>query len=215
MIRLCSARMLRPRAAVLGRSLLRRSSRGYSWRNVRDKFNEFMDNTVGGSPPGFIPVALVGTNVIVYLLYKFQSGKNRQVVLNNPLLKDFLCPGLFSLGINSVFTFLLARNIESMHGPGMLAKVVALTVVLGALGYSYSAQHSSHSQPYGNNALMRGLGYSIMFSNPQASFILFPIPIPLKAWIVGGVILGFDLISLNYPGLGGTAAGFICSRLLI
>ena len=61
---------------------------------------------------------------------------------------------------------------------------------------------------YGNDAILRGLVFSLIFRNPQASLMLFPIPINIPAWIIGALLLGLDFITMNTAGFGGTSAAY-------
>ena len=62
---------------------------------------------------------------------------------------------------------------------------------------------------YGNDAIMRGLVFSLIFRNPQASLMLFPIPVNIQAWMIGALLLGLDFMSMNTAGFGGTSAAYL------
>ena len=71
------------------------------------------------------------------------------------------------------------------------------------------------SKPYyGNDAILRGLIFSIIFQNPAANLMLFPLPIQIPAWAIGGLLLVLDLMSLNTPGFGGVAAAYAMCNVL-
>ena len=68
---------------------------------------------------------------------------------------------------------------------------------------------TGHSRPYcGNDAILRGLIFSVIFSNPGGKLTLIPIPIPIPTWAIAGLLLGMDLYSMNVAGFGGMAAAY-------
>jgi hypothetical protein len=71
------------------------------------------------------------------------------------------------------------------------------------------------ARPYqGNDAILRGIIFSIIFANPQQSFMLFPIPIQVPAWGIALFLLGMDFLSFNVAGFGGVSASYLMLNYL-
>jgi len=81
-----------------------------------------------------------------------------------------------------------------MHGPLFLAKTVLMSLFLGSFFlFAYHNAKRGMAHPYqGNDAILRGIIFSIIFTNPQTQFYLFPLPIQIPAWVVALLILGLD-----------------------
>ena len=61
----------------------------------------------------------------------------------------------------------------------------------------------------GNDALFRGLIFSIIFQNPAAKLMLFPLPIEIPAYIIAGILLAMDFFTFNTAAFGGTTAAYL------
>jgi len=68
---------------------------------------------------------------------------------------------------------------------------------------------------YGNDAIIRGLIFSLIFQNPSAQLMLFPLPVNLPAWGVGAFILMVDFLSFNTAGFGGVTASWLMVNYFI
>ena len=67
---------------------------------------------------------------------------------------------------------------------------------------------------HGNDAILRGLIFSIIFQNPSASFMLFPFPINIPAWAIAALILSIDLMRFHVGAFGGVTAGYLMVNML-
>ena len=61
----------------------------------------------------------------------------------------------------------------------------------------------------GNDAILRGLIFSIIFQNPGAKLMLFPLPVEIPAYIVAALLLGIDFLQFNTAAFGGTSAAYL------
>jgi len=51
------------------------------------------------------------------------------------------------------------------------------------------------ASPYqGNDAILRGIIFAMIFTNPSQKFMLFPIPINIPAWAIAMLLLGLDFM---------------------
>jgi len=103
-----------------------------------------------------------------------------------------------------------------MHGNVFLAKVMVLSCVLGSLLLFTQSALQGLSRPYaGNDAILRGLIFSVIFANPAAKLTLIPIPIQVPAWAIAGLLLGMDLLHMNVAGFGGVASAYAIVNTII
>ncbi len=103
-----------------------------------------------------------------------------------------------------------------MHGSIFLAKVMCLSIACGS-GLLFAQQAlQGQTRPYcGNDSILRGLIFSVIFANPAAKLTLIPIPIQVPAWAIAGLLLGMDLMYMNVAGFGGVAASYALVNALI
>lgn len=71
------------------------------------------------------------------------------------------------------------------------------------------------ARPYqGNDSILRGIIFALIFANPQQTFMLFPIPISIPAWTVALVLLAMDFLTFNVAGFGGVTAAYMMLNIL-
>ena len=96
-----------------------------------------------------------------------------------------------------------------MHGNVFLAKVMVLSMGLGSLLLFTQNMLQGYVRPYaGNDSILRGLIFSVIFANPAAKLTLIPIPIQIPAWAIAALLLGMDLLHMNVAGFGGVAGAY-------
>ena len=185
-------------------------SRIFSYSNgPMRKIDQILQKLVNIIPYQNVMGLVVSTNIAVYLLSMFSQT---DAFFYTPLLSQFAHANLLNLGINSFVGYMIGNHLQGMRGPVHIMKIVLLSVVCGGL-LGQEAMQRGNRPFFGNDAIIRGLAYSIIFSNPYAEFMIFPLPIPIKAWIVGCLILGLDFYNQNAGGMGGTLAGFVMARV--
>merc|ERR1712203_376484 len=112
--------------------------------------------------------------------------------------------------IDTGIIFLLCQNLGQMLGPQFIAKTVILSLFCGsALMFAHHSAYRLNKAYFGNDAILRGLIFSIIWSNPQQSLMLFPIPMSIPAWLIGGVLLTLDVLTMNSPAFGGLGASWL------
>ena len=104
-----------------------------------------------------------------------------------------------------------------MNGPVYAARTVCLSMLVGSMFlWLYHNARGGALNPYqGNDAILRGLIFTIIFQNPAQSLQLFPIPVYIPAWGIGGFLLFMDLLFMNVAGLGGTTASYAMINWLV
>ena len=114
--------------------------------------------------------------------------------------------------IDSVILYLLATNVMQMKGPIYLGTLCLLSIVIGTGLLALKMSTTQFARPYlGNDAILRGLIFSIVFAQPSSKFYLFPLPFAISAWMIAAVCIFLDFITLNAAGFG----GMIASHLLL
>jgi len=103
-----------------------------------------------------------------------------------------------------------------MYGNVFVAKTVLLSMLLGSL--FLFVQHTTMggaARPFcGNDSIMRGLIFSLIFMNPSASLMLFPLPVNIPAWAIASLLLFLDFLSFNTAGFGGVSAAYLMTNIL-
>jgi len=124
---------------------------------------------------------------------------------------------IFSFLIDSVIIALLTTNVQMMWGPVFAAKTILLSLFMGSFFlFMYHTSQQGYARPYqGNDAILRGIIFTIIFQNPQQTFMLFPIPIQIPAYVVALVILGLDFLQFNVAGFGGVSASYLMVKYLM
>ena len=119
--------------------------------------------------------------------------------------------------LDTFLMYLFCQYISSMHGPVFVGKCIALSMLLGSL--FLFVQHSGSSgltRPfYGNDAILRGLIFTIIFQNPSASFYMIPFPVQIPAWVLAGILLGLDFLSFNVAAFGGVSASYLLINYMV
>ena len=97
-----------------------------------------------------------------------------------------------------------------MMGNLFIAKTVIMSMLCGsALMFLHHSSYKLNKSYHGNDAILRGLIFSIIWSNPQQSLMLFPLPVGIPAWAIGALLVTLDVITMNSPAFGGLGASWL------
>ena len=200
-------------------------------RNFNKNFDRGLNNFLNRLPNGNIGYAIIGLNTFIYGMYLIWPRSNMFGFMNNFTFSMyglnrgyihslFLCHfthmSLFSYLLDTLIVFLLSQNVSMMCGNLFVAKTCILSCIIGsAFMFLHHATQNVNKSYHGNDAILRGLIFSIIFQNPQAQLMLFPIPVNIPAWAIAGVLLFLDFISFNTPGFGGVTASYLMVNSLI
>jgi membrane associated rhomboid family serine protease len=223
------------RVLTMSQQSLTQGIRGIARQAPRRNFNSTIDRLIqkvaDRMPQGNLGVLIGAINAAIFGLYLCWPSYNMYSFMNNftfsmygvnkgcfwnLLTCHFTHMGFFSFLIDSAIMWLFCQNLSMMFGAVQVGRTILLSLLCGStflLAYHASARGQARAY-YGNDALLRGLIFTMIFRNPQASFMLFPIPVNIPAWAIGGVLLFLDLLSMNVAGFGGTAAAFAMTSLL-
>ena len=206
-------------------------SKGMPKRNFSDAFERQVENLTSKLPYGNIGLLVIGLNTLVYGMYLMWPEYNKFSFMNNfmfssyALSKGYLHSLLFCHFTHTHFfpyfmdclvVGLLCQSLGMMHGNVFLAKGMVLSMLLGSFLLFLQSALQGGSRPYcGNDSILRGLIFSVIFANPAAKLTLIPIPIQIPAWAIAALLLGMDLMYMNVAGFGGVAASFALVNALI
>ena len=80
-------------------------------------------------------------------------------------------------------------------GPAYLAKLVCVCMATGSAFLLLQHALNGSSRPFmGNDSIIHGMIFTMAIANPGASFMLFPLPISIPAWLIAVMIVGLDLL---------------------
>lgn len=104
-----------------------------------------------------------------------------------------------------------------MFGSLFVAKTVLLSMFMGTFFvFLKETALKGMAPPYmGNDAILRGLIFSLILSNPSASLMLFPIPVNIPAWAIGGLLLALDFFTFNSAAFGGVSSAYMMLNYFI
>ena len=200
-------------------------------RGFNSKIDGMLERLIERLPGGNIAVLIAALNTLFYGAYlfwpkwKLHSYYNNfsfslyglnQGYLYNMFTCHFAHTSFFSYLIDSVIIYLLSQSAAMMYGPLFVAKTVLLSMFLGSfMLFLYHNSTGGMAKPFqGNDAILRGIIFSIIFQNPQQSFMMFPIPINIPAWGIALVLLGMDFLTFNVAGFGGVSASYLMINYL-
>jgi hypothetical protein len=112
--------------------------------------------------------------------------------------------------------FMFCQNLGMMYGNLFVAKTVLLSILMGSLLlFAHHTSMGGAARPYyGNDSILRGLIFSMIFQNPSASLMLFPLPINIPAWAIASLLLFLDFYTFNTAAFGGTSAAYMMTRMI-
>ena len=194
------------------------------------KLDELIEQLVRRLPNGNVGALLVGINTFFYAVYLMWPRDIMHKFLNNFTISNynlsrgrfhtlifshFAHMGFLSYAIDSLILYLFCQNLMFFHGPNYIVKLVLLSMGLGSALLLLQHSSSQMNRPWwGNDSIMRGLIFTVIFQNPTASFYLFPFPISIPAWAIAALLLGLDFLSLNTASFGGISASYLMLNYL-
>ena len=164
-----------------------------------------------------VPVAkiLVGINIGSYLLYFLSSNQTVNKLLYNPVMANFVNPGLFRCAINSSIVYAIASHFERANGTTMLIKIIALSLFQSTILCTAAKIKNGEFYYYGNDAIIRGILLSILLKDPAAKLMISPLPFSIRCFVLATFIILIDLFKFNVPAFGGTGAAILYAKNFI
>lgn len=174
------------------------------------------------APMNNLGLIIVGLNTAAYLLSWLQSeftyAKNftfsSMAFSRGYFWNIFTChfghASFFTYILDSIIVGLFCQNLSMALGPTMIGRIILASLAGGSsILLLQHVMGGSQMRPFcGNDAILRGLIWTLIFTNPSAKLMLFPLPIEFPAYGIGIVMLLLDLYSVNTGAFGGTMAAY-------
>ncbi len=144
-----------------------------------------------------------------FFYHKYAIKHNKYHVL---ITSHFAKANFLDYLLETFITGLLGSQLESMLGSQTFLKLIGASIGVGSI--LLLTMHKEESF-FKSEAVLRGILWYFVLSNPQQSFYIFPLPIQVKAlWL--GVFIGLmDFISQRWANFGGLVAALLITRRLI
>lgn len=151
-----------------------------------------------------VGIGMMEPQYIQTFLYNKTQFVNGNVT--NVITSHFTKLSLLDLVIDSVITVGIGSSIGMMIGEMAINRLV-----LSSVGISSLILLLLHNDGvfYKSEAVLRGLIYYLVFTNPYTSFTLLPFPITIKAVYIGSFLAVIDIISKKHCNFGGAIAAYL------
>ena len=179
-----------------------------------------------------ILIALIVANVLVSMKgfkdytfldrYKFQVGKIRGGEKERMLTSGFLHVDWIHLGFNMYALYLFGDIVANNLGTLSFLAIYVGSLLAGSL---YSLTYHKNEYNYsavGASGAVSGIVYASILIYPDMTLMLFPLPIPIPAYIFGVGYLVYSIYGMkkqlgnvgHSAHLGGAIGGFVMTLLL-
>jgi membrane associated rhomboid family serine protease len=169
-------------------------------------------------------VSIKGFNEYTFLdRYKFQVGKIVGGEKIRMLTSGFLHVDWMHLGFNMYALYLFGGIVA-----GIMGNISFLIIYLGSLlaGNMYSMYYHKNEPYYsavGASGAVSGILYAAILLYPDMTLMLFPLPIPIPAYIFGVGYLLYSIYGMkkqlgnvgHSAHLGGTIGGFVIALVMM
>ncbi len=115
---------------------------------------------------------------------------------------------------NMAGLWFLGRYVEHLYGSKEFLRIYLVMIILGslcfALGSALTNALTHQETPYtllGASGAVSGVTILFVLNFPNETLMLFPIPIPIKAWVIGVLLVVFNFIGAVTPKSGNVAYG--------
>jgi hypothetical protein len=157
-----------------------------------------------------VGMAMSNREYITNFFYnKYALRHNRIHVL---ITSHFAKTNFIDYLLDTVITGLLGSQVESMIGSQSFLRLTGLSMCFGSILLIY--KHNDNTF-FKTECILRSIIWYIILSNPNQSFILFPLPIPIKAMWIGFFTFFIDVVGHRWANFGGLLAALIIARRLL
>ncbi len=116
--------------------------------------------------------------------------------------------------MNMLQLWFLGATVEEVYGGKEFLRIYLVMLLLGSLCYALGVEvlnlFTHHARPYvllGASGAVSGITILFVLNFPHATLVLFPIPIPVKAWVIGVLLVAYNLFYAITPQSGNVAYG--------
>jgi membrane associated rhomboid family serine protease len=164
--------------------------------------------------PRTVVGALILVNVVLYLADGLLFSNNHELTgllaaTDQTLTKPWLWWQLLTCGFvhsaspfhvlfNMLQLWFLGREVEARYGPSEFLRLYLVMIVIGSLSWcGVAAVAAEQLGPdlekgyalIGASGAVSGVVFLFVLNFPQRTLVLFPIPIPVKAWVIGVLLI--------------------------
>jgi membrane associated rhomboid family serine protease len=183
----------------------------------RDYYREESEPGLTLQAPQTVVVTLIVINVVLFLanglftppeaagewgLITRTMAASSETLTKPWLWWQFLTYGFAHAGFahilfNMLGLFFLGRAVEQFYGRAEFLRIYLVMLVLGSVGYAATNALLPDARPFilvGASGAVSGVIMLFIFNFPHQTLLLFPIPIPVKAWVLGVIIVGANVL---------------------
>ena len=116
-------------------------------------------------------------------------------------------PGFEHILFNMLGLWFLGRYVEQLYGRWEFLWIYLVMIVLGSVVWAITSAMFEPKREYfllGASGAVSGVILLFILNFPKVTLILFPIPIPVKAWVVGVILVAYNIFG-QVGQLGNTA----------
>jgi membrane associated rhomboid family serine protease len=167
--------------------------------------------------PQSMVVTLIIINAALYLIDGLFFQRDHALTENLALTSETLrCPWLWWQFITCGFVhdphsvmhiianmaglWFLGREVEHLYGSKEFLRIYLVMLLLGSLCFALGSAASSaithqesHYSLLGASGAVSGVTILFVLNFPNTTLMLFPIPIPVKAWVIGVLLVVYNL----------------------
>ncbi|MGD0383516.1 MAG: rhomboid family intramembrane serine protease [Thermoguttaceae bacterium] len=116
--------------------------------------------------------------------------------------------------MNMLQLWFLGGAVEQIYGSKEFLRIYLVMLLVGSLSFALGSvvtgaitHQESNYNLLGASGAISGIVILFVLNNPQATLMLFPIPIPVKAWVIGVLCVAYNLFGAITPQSGNVAYG--------
>jgi membrane associated rhomboid family serine protease len=116
--------------------------------------------------------------------------------------------------MNMLQLWFLGGAVEQIYGNKEFLRIYLAMLLVGSLSFALGSgitsaitHQESNYELLGASGAISGIVILFVLNNPQATLMLFPIPIPVKAWVIGVLCVVYNLFGAITPQSGNVAYG--------
>lgn len=138
---------------------------------------------------------------------QLSQGKHLSLVTTH-----FTKANTIDLIFDNLLIFLLSRNISIIAGEIILNQLVLSSILCSSVLLLLLSDTGYYIK---SDAIIRGLIYYFVLSNPYQSFMVLFVPFPIKAMYLGIILSFMDILSGKFSNFGGLIASIILTKRIL
>ncbi len=165
--------------------------------------------------PQSMVVTLIIINVALYLIDGLLFQENHALTRKLALTSDTLWwprlwwqfltygfvhdppPDWLHITANMVQLWWLGAIVERVYGSKEFLRIYLVMLLLGSISFALGSAFTNPEEPYrllGASGAVSGVVILFVLNYPHETLMLFPIPIPVKAWVIGVLFVAGNLL---------------------